>query len=396
MPIALPFLAALALGSQTAAPTAQRGDLISYRAMKDYSAFYMRLVLDYIKVPTRAKVSVKLYNVQYSTVGLDGQPYLATGAVAVPRVPVQSSLLSYQHGTVTKRTNVPGSANDEALVVSAIYAASGNYVVSMPDYLGLGGGKGFHPYLHAETEASASLDCMRAARKLCAALKIPKMRDEVYLAGYSQGGHSTLALAKTIQEQNSDEFKIAAVAGMSGPYAPAEVELPFALSKPSLETPTFMAYLALGYQTAYGNVYDNLGAAFQPPYDATVRNLFLSGEVEIQQIAPQLPRNPFDLFTKPIVGPLLLPPYSAFYDDLVKNGLWNWKPEMPMRLYAAESDEIVAFGNSVKASEAMKAKGADIPLVDLGTGLTHVTAFFKALPASRVWFDQVGGYPVKR
>ena len=35
----------------------------------------------------------------------------------------------------------------------------------MPDYLGMGESPGLHPYVHGESEATATLDMIRAARE---------------------------------------------------------------------------------------------------------------------------------------------------------------------------------------------------------------------------------------
>jgi hypothetical protein len=36
---------------------------------------------------------------------------------------------------------------------------------AMPDYIGMGGSPGLHPYVHAASEATASIDMIRAARE---------------------------------------------------------------------------------------------------------------------------------------------------------------------------------------------------------------------------------------
>lgn len=379
-------------GSLTGSPTPgnARGTLVSYSSLEDYSWEYMDTLLTYEDIDLDAEVYVTLYGIKYWTIDAKGNPYLATGAVAVPDGATSASLISYQHSTATQKTNVPGSNNDEALLITAVYASSGNYVVSMPDYVGLGGGAGLHPFIHAATEASASLDCIRAARQLASKLNVA-LTDKLFLCGYSQGGHSTMALAKEMQALNSSEFRPTAVAPMSGPYAPAEVELPFALNQPSADSSTFLAYVTLAYQNVYGNVYTDLSDVFASPYSAQVTALF-NGQNDLSTIAAALPGNPKSLFTTSYIDGILNDPTSPMRQNLVPNELWNWTPTVPMRLYAAESDEVVSFQNTQKAYDYMNGKGANVQLVDLGTGLTHVNAIFKATPAARLWFDELAGY----
>ncbi|CAN5670925.1 alpha/beta fold hydrolase [soil metagenome] len=371
-------------------PSEARGTLVSSTLLKHYGTAEMNLLFDYEGIDLDAEIDVSLYNVTYWTVDAAGNPYLASGAVAIPDSTTNAGLISYQHSTATQKTNVPGSNNDEALLILAVFASNGHYIVSMPDYVGLGSGAGLHPFLHAATEATASIDAMRAARQL-APKKGVTLNSGLFLCGYSQGGHSTMALAKAIQENYASEFQPTAIAPMSGPYAPAEVELPFALNTPSADSSTFMAYITLAYQSVYGNVYSNLSDVFQSPYDTQVTALF-NGQNDLSDIAGQLPADPKNLFTASYVDDILNDASSPMRLALAQNELWNWTPTTQMRLYAAESDEVVSYQNTVNAYNYMSGQGAPVTLVDLGTGLTHVNAIFKATPLALVWFDQISGY----
>lgn len=116
------------------------------------------------------KYDVNLYKITYWTTGVSdlhlprNQRTLvkATGMLLLPlRTKGKIPLLSYQHGTSASRKNVPSySGNLETLMAGALLGANG-YAVSAPDYLGLGGSDVFmHPYLHAESEATASADML--------------------------------------------------------------------------------------------------------------------------------------------------------------------------------------------------------------------------------------------
>ena len=98
-----------------------------------------------------------------------------------------------------------------------IVFAPGGYVVCMPDYLGLGLGEGLHPYCHAKSEATATVDMLRATRQVCDEQDI-HLNDQTFLFGYSQGGHATMAAARELELYHTDEFTLTASAPMSGPY----------------------------------------------------------------------------------------------------------------------------------------------------------------------------------
>lgn len=366
--------------------TPARGDLLTYQKTSDYSWEYMDSVLTYAGVDLDAEVYTSFYKITYTTVDLSGQLVTVSGAVAIPDGSQNLGLVSYQHSTATQDTNVPSHANDEAIFIAAAYASSGKYVVSMADYLGLGVNPGLHPYLNAQSEASASLDAMRAARTLCANLNV-KLNGNVYLAGYSQGGHSTMALSKTIQDTGGSEFKVVASAPMSGPYDLSDTQLHFALDDPGPDTNTFLAYITLAYNSIY-TVYSNPNQAFIPPWDTKVGALF-DGTKDITTIANTLPTAQSAFFQPQFLADIvnLAKPMQI---DLKLNDLWNWNPQMPMTIYAARSDEIVAFENAEKAYDQFVANGAPhVKLVDLGGNLKHVDGIEPAVYDSRLWFDSL-------
>jgi len=232
-PFVLAILAVLALAGcggsgssgRIGVGDAGRGILLNYSLLEEYSEFGMNSVLTYAGSSYSADYEVKLYKISYQSIDTDGNPITLSGAVAIPDGTTSGSLISYQHSTATERSNVPSGNNDEIWFVSAMYASSGNYVVAAADYIGLGDDTShFHPYVHAASEASASLDCIRAARTLCQRLGFT-LDTKLFLAGYSQGGHSTMALTQTIDNLNSTEFQPLASAPMSGPYDLSDTQL---------------------------------------------------------------------------------------------------------------------------------------------------------------------------
>ncbi|MBR7784808.1 lipase family protein, partial [Undibacterium luofuense] len=62
------------------------------------------------------------------------------------------------------------------------------------------------------------VDSLRAARK---AFPVIGAQDsgKLVLTGYSQGGHVAMATQRAMQTTYASEFKVSALAGMSGPYA---------------------------------------------------------------------------------------------------------------------------------------------------------------------------------
>lgn len=367
---------------------AKRGDVVSYTLIRDYGELSMDIVLDKIEEESGISMSVtsdvSLYKVVYWTVDLKGKLVQATGAVAIPDTPTNPALVSYQHSTVTDKSNVPSQNNDEAWAVLAIFAATGNYVVSMADYLGLGGSPGLHPYMSAESEATASLDMMRASRSVCNAVSV-SLAKKSFLSGYSQGGHATMALARLIESTALSEFPLSGVAPGDGPYDLSDTELHFAFNQPGPDTSVFLAYLVLAYREYFG-ILPNLKDVFVSPWDTRIESLF-DGTHDISDIADTIPHQLTDLFTTDFINNTLHQTGNALVAKLKENDAWQWLPKTHVTFYHAKSDNIVAYANAQKAYNYMHAAGSDVTLVDTATGIDHETGFFYAIPDARLWFD---------
>ena len=72
----------------------------------------------------------------------------------------------------------------------------------MPDYIGMGESPGLHPYCHGASEAT-TIDMIRAVREAESLDMIPGMtadNGEMFVTGYSQGGHAAMATHKYVEE----------------------------------------------------------------------------------------------------------------------------------------------------------------------------------------------------
>lgn len=371
-----------------------RGQVVSYQKVKSYGRIELEAVLVDIfatsGISMLAESGVDFYKVQYRTIDVLGRPTVATGAVAIPSDPGSLALVSYQHGTTTQRTDVPSFQSDEALAATAIYAATGDYVVAMADYLGLGDNPGLHPYLHAPSQASASLDMMRAARNLCNTLGVT-LNSKVFLNGYSQGGHATMALFKAIESTDSGEFPLTAVALGSGPFDLSDTQMKYAINEPSTLSPTFITYVLLSYRNVYG-ILPDLSTAMISPWNLEAPPLF-TGNYSNEQVAATLPASLNDLYKAPFIEDVLKDPTEPFVVKLKENDNWQWVPSVPTTFYGSSTDEIVSFQNSQKAFNYMQGQGADVTLVNYGPGVDHVDGFYYAVPKARKWFDTLNPQP---
>ena len=125
-----------------------------------------------------------------------------------------SHSVSYQHGTAFLRKEVASqnwkSFFDSESLVGEILASVGCATV-IPDYIGLGDSPGSQPYIHAATVASTVIDMLRATRTFCATNGV-RLNSQLFLIGFSQGGHASLATQREIERAYTNEFTITASA----------------------------------------------------------------------------------------------------------------------------------------------------------------------------------------
>ncbi|WP_235009852.1 lipase family protein [Mycobacterium sp. 3519A] len=128
-----------------------------------------------------------------STSGITGGTEQVTGTVFVPPgKPPESGwpIVAYAHATTGIEPECAPSLSPTLLKSSTVVTAlvKAGFVVTMPDYQGLGLDKTYHPYLDASTAGYNVIDAVRATRKL-----VPAASKEWVALGLSQGGQATWA-----------------------------------------------------------------------------------------------------------------------------------------------------------------------------------------------------------
>ena len=329
---------------------------------------------------------VKVYKVIYATVDAHGDPTQASGALIVP---VESdcnlALASYQHGTSTNRDGVPSRLSGE-VSVGLLYATNG-MVICMPDYLGLGDSPGFHPYVHAQSEATAVVDMLRSAHQLADDLDY-QLSEQLFLWGYSQGGHATAAAQKLIEEELSNEFTLTASAPMAGPYDASGIQAEVITSNQAFPTPNYLPYILIAYQSVYGYLYSDLSEVFIAPYDTLLPQLF-DGVLTGNEIDAFLPSIPNQMIVPAVLDSFRNDPDHRFRVALRDNDLYDWRPEAPTKLIYCRDDDQVNFENSVVAYNAFVANGAPaVEIQDIGGGLDHNGCAPFAFISGLVYFKQ--------
>lgn len=367
----------------------QSQNLVSYSLRNSLS-------LDELKMEyepnTPLERGVDIYIVHYTMLDVKGNLDTASGALSIPwpNGAEQFPMLCDMHGT-TDRTAYPS----KDFFQGPAYASHG-FIVAEPDYLGLGRSRGFHPYIHAESEARSGVEMLRAVKAVLADLNITT-RPELFISGYSQGGHSAMALHRMIQDSLSTEFQVTASSPMSGPYDITGTMFDRMMDDLNyIPGIVFMPYLILSYQEAYGNLFTNLNEVFKTPYVAAINN-FYQGTSTMSSMATTLislllfntgTLNPREMLRDDIVQIMQNDPEShPMWWAIADNHLLNWKPEVPMRLFYCEADEQVPYKNSTVAHAYFVGQGTtDVIAESKGATLNHGGCVLPASEATVAFF----------
>jgi hypothetical protein len=335
-----------------------QAQIISTELLEHYTVDEVEIVLGEFGLPVSflpLNYEVDYYKVNYMTQHPNGSMVEVSGGLAIPTgLTCAVPLSSYQHGTIAAKTDAPSQGSDEGLL-GVLYASVG-IACALPDYIGLGDSEDFHLYVHADSEARASMDLVLGAHDLQEELGYT-LNGQHVIWGYSQGGHATMALQKLWEEEYSDDYDLVASAPMSGPYDLSGVQAEVITSDEFYPTPGYVPYVILSYQAVYGNLYDDIGDLFIEPYASMIPDLF-DGINGMGYINNQLPSIPNQMLQPDLLEDFQSNPDNPIRLALEDNDLLDWTPETLTRIYYCEGDDQVNYMNAVIALEAYEDNGS--------------------------------------
>ncbi len=298
----------------------------------------------------KAKCDVRVVAINYATVGVNGENTNASGALLVPGGACTGPfpLVAYAKGTdVQKPRTLANPTDSETSLLAAMYAAQG-YAVVATDYLGFAkSAYSYHPYLHADSEATSVIDSVRAARAV-ASLQGISLSGKVMLTGYSQGGHSSMAAHRAIERDMPGEINVVAGAHLSGPYnLSGSLQIPTAIAGVQF----FVPYLVTAWQKVYGGIYSNVTQAFKLPYANYIETLLPSPTMTYTTLVTsgslpgangETPTQARDaVFQSAFITDAQVNANSPLFLAAKKNDLLGWNPKARTLLCAGAGDPTV-------------------------------------------------------
>lgn len=298
----------------------------------------------------KAKCDVKVVALNYNTIGVKGEPANASGVMLVPtgNCTTAAGLLAYAKGTdVQKPRTLANPIDGETFLLAAVYAAQG-YAVVATDYLGYAKSTyPYHPYLHADSEATSVIDAIRAARNAAKTVGA-SLSGKVVLAGYSQGGHSSMSAHRAIERDNAKEINVVAGAHLAGPY-----NLSGSIKSTAVIAgyQFFVPFIITSWQQVYGTIYSDVNAVFKAPYASYVESLLPNPTLtyttlvttgKVPGAAGESPTQARDaMFQSAFIVDTQTNDKSPLYLAAKKNDLLGWSPKSKVMLCGGAGDPTV-------------------------------------------------------
>ena len=332
-----------------------------------------------------ADYEVGVYRISYRTSLADGTPVTASGIVYVPSQLTAAErpypLLSYQHSTAFSSAEAPSGATFPSPTLSyPLYFATNGYIVACPDYVGYGASEQIpHEYEYHQALAQATVDMLLATKEFLAKKGLV-WSEQVFMAGYSEGGYATLSAQKMLEEKYASQLHLAGSSCGAGPYAMSD----FFSYLTQQTTPGGVAnYIYVWETLCYNQIYGlqkPISYYFKSPY--------------AEQISKSLDNTrmmtvSFDKICTDQFRADVRDQSSPFRQALNDNDLTNWTAQTPTQLIHSEQDEIIPFLTTQQTYNALRQRGSSrLNLVALKNGF-HLPTEIQFATQSMKWFAQL-------
>lgn len=368
----------------------------------------------------------KAIKIVYETEDINGEDVNASGLLVIPSASdaykqylgtlgkaYSVSMICDNHGTIFTDAEAPSNVETtnglpdytQAVLMSG-YAG---FASVMPDYVGYGSSNdSAHPYLLKEISAQNSLDMIKASVKYMQDNGV-LLNYQLYISGYSQGGHVAMALAEKIEKEGFDALDLKGVAPMAGPHnveALANIELN---ASRTMLYPAFLGYLADSY-----SYYDDLNLSemvlypnetnYHSLFDGSNSNVVIHVNLGLADGVADFgfaTHTADELFKESFINDYQNNVNSLARERFKENKSYDeWTPRTKVNLVHCMEDEIIPFSQSQNAYADLNATGADVTLspiptaylsqqVDATHPFVHANCATEAYGAALQWFDAI-------
>ena len=311
------------------------------------------------------KSKMTVYNIEYPSTDPFGNPVMLSGTITmgdeVNATTPARGLVLYNHFTVFRADQCPSKGD---LNVQQYMCGSGLITVSA-DYYGFGITEDkLQAYCVSKANAQASVDALLAAKKLLRELGYSWNDDILFNAGYSQGGQTSMAVVRLIDEKYPDLHITYTFAG-GGPYDIPQTYRDF-IETDITGMPTTVISVLLAY-----NEYCSLGIPrselFIEPTLSHIDEWIISKKYTNEEINEKVGSQHISDFATPIIINLESAVSKRLLEVLEKDNLCKgWKPRKDEHILLVHntSDITVPPSNTVNMAAFLKEQGVkDVTVV---------------------------------
>ncbi len=390
------FTGCAATPQQTATQPDNPQNSVSYQFIERWNVAKLNQILN-VDTPkffgtkvtyTPATNAVDLYRVTYASVVPEkgNAPITATGLLALPVLQGQTfPVVSYQHGTVFRKSQVPSNPKDspETQLMIAQFAGQG-YIVTGADYFGMGSTHQPQGFLVKESHQRACYDMLQAARHVMKTRGLTET--QLYLAGWSQGGFVTLALSQYMEEHAAKHVAVATASAPSEGFTALSGFLMFPRPIDPDWVNSLFILTVFSFEEYYGA--PGLGRSLiQDEYYQVCRDFYDDKPIDYTKV-------PTDL--KKLIRPEYFDPMyfeNSAYGKLLRRVEVNRRiVQTPTRTYFGGSDEVITIGMGNLVETFQKASGSGnnkVQAISAGDDATHRYTYARSVPEWKKWFDSL-------
>jgi len=286
------------------------------------------------------------YVFNYPSVDPFGNPCTLSGTITVDKSYVAEDkpfkgILLYNHFTIYETTQAPSRGAIEFPTGAALT----HFIVVAPDYYGFGiTEKEPQAYCISRANGRASLDAYLAAKRLIEDLDVKK-NDDFIIAGYSEGGQTTMSVLREISERHP-EVKVKRAFAGDGPY---DINSMYgAIAKGDTEMPSTVCNVLWAYNHFSSLGYD-IHDYLKDPVASNFDEWFLSKKYKRKALDEELikTKKTSDFCTDAVLdvnSPLSLRFKQAFSQDALTSG-WTPRSDFDIMLFHDTKDDVVPVDN---------------------------------------------------
>lgn len=355
---------------------------------------------------------VEIYTVRYKSRSpdLDNKKRIATGLLALPVLADRSRvpLISYQHGTVWGKYEVPSYAFQvnnptgyphydaayETRYMVALFAGNG-YAVMASDYFGMGGAANDpEAYMIKQSSAQASYDLYLNIKKHLSGININPAH--FFLGGWSQGGLNTTGFLELLEARGVKVTSAFTASAPNDPYAALNGVFyhPRALDAPWVNT--IIALAAFSCEN-YRGPKGLAKSVIHPDYYEGFKSIYdrsYAGSSALFTMLGQWGNKPFLDYLKPAYRDPAIFANSDYAKCLAEGETYRQAFKTKLRMFYGSSDEVVrdrvaqlAYEYQLTLNGTPDAVSENpISLVRV-EGADHRLTFVSGAVAAKQWMD---------